>query len=39
HLYHIVIAVWLAAICMLLCRGVESNRNLGTMNLGKNFTP
>ena len=39
HLYHIVITVWLAAICMSLCRGVESNRNLGTMNLGKNFTP
>lgn len=39
HLYHIVIVVWLAAICLSLCKGVESNRNLGTMNLGKNFTP
>ena len=28
HLYHIVIAVWLAAICLLLCRALASNRDL-----------
>jgi hypothetical protein len=28
HLYHIVIAVWLAAICLLLCRALASNRGL-----------
>ena len=39
HLYHVVISVWLAAICMSLCRALESNRNLGTMNLGKILTP
>jgi hypothetical protein len=39
HLYHIVIAVWLAAICLSLCGALKPNRNLGTMNLGKIFTP
>tara|TARA_R110001592_G_scaffold154743_2_gene383943 strand:+ start:837 stop:1439 length:603 start_codon:yes stop_codon:yes gene_type:complete len=28
HLYHIVIAVWLAAICLLLCRALASIRGL-----------